>query len=631
MSRLDAALGYAGKGWPVFPLVGKVPAIGGGGGVHDATTDEQTIRQHWGREDFNIGVACGVESGVWVLDIDGDTGEESLAELEREHSELPPTVESHTGRGRHLFFRHNGGAIANKVAIRPGLDVRATGGYVVAPPSFHKDAGREYCWSVDGDPDDMEPVDPPPWLLGLVTEPKPNGSANDIAAPEILTDSYGATALAGEAETVANAPIGKQEYTLNTAALKIGGLVGSGHIKYQLALDTLVAAGLQMVCDPQRKPWTEAQLRTKVERALKDGAKTPREPEGDKPDEDTARPPQRFPVLTIARDFTDGFQAPNFLIEDTAQRRSCNSLVGRTGDGKTAVMTTAAIHVAAGLPFAGRHVEQGAVAFFAGENADDVRARTIMTAEHFDVSLGDLPLYFFDRPFDIMKAKTEIEQQVEAIGGVALIIIDTAAAFFQGDDENSNVQLGNFARDMRTLCELPGGPCVIIACHPTKSASKSSLVPRGGGAFVAEVDANLRVWSDDAETTELHWCEKIRGPGFEPITFRLERKTSECVKDSKGRLIPSVVAVPMGEDELKDVAKETRSNEDALLDQMLQLPNGSIADWATNLAWLTPANTPQKSKVSRALDRLSADKLASKYRGRWVLTERGRKEAEKLL
>ena len=59
-SRLDAALAYAGKGWAVLPLRGKLPAIGksdGGRGVHDATTDSDKINAWWTRwPNANVGV-----------------------------------------------------------------------------------------------------------------------------------------------------------------------------------------------------------------------------------------------------------------------------------------------------------------------------------------------------------------------------------------------------------------------------------------------------------------------------------------------------------------------------------------------------------------------------------------------
>ena len=61
----------------------------------------------------------------------------------------------------------------------------------------------------------------------------------------------------------------------------------------------------------------------------------------------------------------------------------------------------------------------------------------------------------------------------------AAIIVDTAAAHFEEDNDNDNVQAGNHARRLRSLCGLPGGPCVLVLCHPTKNAQDDNLVPQG--------------------------------------------------------------------------------------------------------------------------------------------------------
>ena len=134
-SNLDAALGYAAQGLPVFPCLprGKEPAIKRG--FHAATTNPETIRRYWRVPDRNIGIATGALSGVWVLDIDGDDGAASLRALEAQHGKLPETWSSSTGRGRHIWFRYTGPIPSSAGRIAPGLDVRGDGGYVVAPPS----------------------------------------------------------------------------------------------------------------------------------------------------------------------------------------------------------------------------------------------------------------------------------------------------------------------------------------------------------------------------------------------------------------------------------------------------------------------------------------------------------------
>ena len=95
-------------------------------------------------------MATGAASNVFVLDIDGLDAEAELTKLETEHGNLPPSVESLTARGRHVWFRYPPDVLVPNSAskIAPGCDIRGNGGYVLAPPSIHP-SGRRYEWSVD--------------------------------------------------------------------------------------------------------------------------------------------------------------------------------------------------------------------------------------------------------------------------------------------------------------------------------------------------------------------------------------------------------------------------------------------------------------------------------------------------
>ena len=65
----------------------------------------------------------------------------TLADLEHLHGTLPISVTAQTGGGQHRVFSFHGENIKSRVKdIGDGLDVRATGGYIVAPPSIHKTA-----------------------------------------------------------------------------------------------------------------------------------------------------------------------------------------------------------------------------------------------------------------------------------------------------------------------------------------------------------------------------------------------------------------------------------------------------------------------------------------------------------
>lgn len=82
MTRVTAALEYAGRGWPVFPVEprGKRPLTSHG--VHDASTDTATITDWWKQwPDANLGLATGTASGLLVIDIDGPKGEAAYKDL----------------------------------------------------------------------------------------------------------------------------------------------------------------------------------------------------------------------------------------------------------------------------------------------------------------------------------------------------------------------------------------------------------------------------------------------------------------------------------------------------------------------------------------------------------------------
>ena len=220
------------------------------------------------------------------------------------------------------------------------------------------------------------------------------------------------------------------------------------------------------------------------------------------------------------------------------QRRYCYSLTARTGSGKTAIVLALAAHVALGRPLGEREIERGRVLMFAGENADDVCARWIALGHYMDFDVEKIDVHFVPGRFKIADLIEKIRTEMEALGGCALLIIDTSAAYFPGEDENDNVQLGQHASNMREL-RIPGGPCTLINCHPPKNAADDNLLPRGGGAFLAEVDGNLTAVKN-AMTVKVHWQGKFRGPEFDPISFLLKGVTTDRLKDSKGRPIWTV-------------------------------------------------------------------------------------------
>jgi len=250
-------------------------------------------------------------------------------------------------------------------------------------------------------------------------------------------------------------------------------------------------------------------------------------------------------------------------------------------------------------------------------------------AQQMGFDPDDINVLFIAGTFKISEMLNQLRAGIETIGQVGLIIVDTSAAYFEGDAENDNKQHGDHARRLRTLTGLPGRPCVIAACHPVMNASDDNHIPRGGGAFLNEVDGNLTARTTDGGV-ELHIQGKFRGPDFTPLLFQLRTVTHERLKDSKGRLFPTVVASPLSEQGHADITQAVQSREDELLVALLQPTNctASQIELARRLGWRMRNGEPYHVLVRRILKALEKAKLVTIERGETILTKKGKTAAE---
>jgi len=155
-SFLKAALWYATYGWRVFPCKprGKEPLTAHG--LKDATSNKATIRAWWRQWPCaNIGIATGA-SGLVVVDVDNKgqaPGLDNWLDLKVELNISDETLISETPTGGlHIYYAAGDYDVRNSASrLAPGIDIRAQGGYVIAPPSIHP-MGEPYVWAMGHHP-----------------------------------------------------------------------------------------------------------------------------------------------------------------------------------------------------------------------------------------------------------------------------------------------------------------------------------------------------------------------------------------------------------------------------------------------------------------------------------------------
>jgi hypothetical protein len=186
-----------------------------------------------------LAIRTGTASGLAVVDIDPRNGGAVLPDL------MPPTRCARSGDGGwHLYYRHPGGTLAANLDHRgqPGIDIKADGGYVVAPPSIHPDTGMSYRWVGDRPVVEMpppllaacRPAEAPPAVTPR-TGPTPTTGGRGISSPPAL--------LAAHLDAIARAPEGRRRTTVYGAARGVARMVAARAITAADAHAALYAAG----------------------------------------------------------------------------------------------------------------------------------------------------------------------------------------------------------------------------------------------------------------------------------------------------------------------------------------------------------------------------------------------------
>lgn len=121
--------------------------------TYAGTTDQDSLERMWVRYPHAIiGIRTGAASGLFVLDFDlhsaDKNGKDTFHRLVLDGT-LKHTVAAATGGGgRHLYYAHPMNTAVpndNRGKLGPGCDIKADGGYVVAPPCAKRGKGA-YSW-----------------------------------------------------------------------------------------------------------------------------------------------------------------------------------------------------------------------------------------------------------------------------------------------------------------------------------------------------------------------------------------------------------------------------------------------------------------------------------------------------
>jgi hypothetical protein len=581
--NFQAAKALAKAGFAVFPVGSdKRPLVRWKDG---ATTDMRQLNRWWRKwPDAMPALPTGERNGVAVLDIDTKNGKDGMAELDCLGIDLTSlsiaSIKTPSG-GQHIYFRHADGLRCSASKIAPGVDVRAAGGFVVAPGAINGKGeygalSLELLAALPEWPEMLAPAYRPP---AKHEDAKPTGLPLDV-----ISSALDALPNDGDAFT------SRDEWLLVGMALhaESGGGEDGGELWHgwsskwpgydEAATDEAWQSfspdggvtGWHIIHEAERHGWRDD---TVTQLLWLD----------DLPDEDDAeiaalvgsdpiadmtgtKEPPRLTFLSPA-DCAD-LPARPYVIKGLVAERDVSAIVGAPGAGKSLLAPKLAFAVATGAEVFGRRTRQGGVFYVAAEDGHGMRAR--LSALRTDLGDAD-QLSLVDGVADLLSKKGELAELRNAVKEQrpSLVVIDTLAVAFPGLEENSAEGMGQVVKAARSLTIW--GAAVILIHHDTKAGDG---LPRGHSLLNGALDMALQLKRDGdvvmgrpsknrngTTEQELAFTIGTREVGIDedgdPITTAIcEELDVAKVQTSGVKLTPSAIAAM---DIFRELSKGTRS------------------------------------------------------------------------
>lgn len=586
------AAGLASQGFAVFPLrdweqEGDCKPIRGF--LTEASTDARRIAHWWRRwPDARVGLLAGERNGVSVLDIDVKGGKDGIAALADlgfpDLAALTPFRVQTPNGGWHLYFRYDA-RLKNWVSkIGEGIDVRTSGGFVVAPGSYKGDA----CYRVVTGPLDLATLPAFPEILIPPAEPErepvtPESDASDEQrewARDHLRDQ--ADKLAAMEEDSG------RNTALNNLAMWAGGAAAHGFLDRDAAEAVLGEAA--EACGIRKSAFGatfNSGWKAGLRNPISDYPGKPTTPDEfdslDDDDEpaapDAAAPKAEKPRLRfLSPGECANAPARGYVIKGLVAPGDVGCIYGAPGAGKSLISPHLGYAVAQGRSAFAMRTRPGRVFYVAAEDPNGMRGRVSALklrhgdADQFTLVEGVCDLLAKDSA-DFAALRRAVKEQTPS-----LIFVDTLAMAFPALEENSAEDMGRVVAIARKLASY--GAAVVLIHHDAKSGAPT---PRGHSLLNGALDVALQLFARDEQGIVRGKLSKNRnGPCDRDIAFRIATETMGV--DDDGDAITCALVDELDAGSAKARPKLTASEHAALqiLKDILRMSAGhSVAedDW----------------------------------------------------
>lgn len=304
---------------------------------------------------------------------------------------------------------------------------------------------------------------------------------------------------------------------------------------------------------------------------------------------------------------SEGFDVrQDYILKHFLPAQSLCSIYGPSGSYKSFLAVSWACHIAAGLSWAGKKVTPGAVLYVVGEGGVGVPRRIRAWEQMYGKHAKNL--WLVNRPvFPVREAEVAevilAAKQIEAESGepVRMVVIDTLARCFGGNDENDARDMGAFIEGCDVIKQKTGAT-VLVVHHSGKDEAKGA---RGSSSFRAALDTEFNVKREGDGKAFILTCTKMKD-AEEPERNAYDLKPAELYTDDDGEVICSLV--------VRDIPREANETDPELVG-VAKLTGNHMMLWQA-IRSRTARGEPCTRTVIR--DDMKATGADTKHFSRWV-------------
>lgn len=229
---------------------------------------------------------------------------------------------------------------------------------------------------------------------------------------------------------------------------------------------------------------------------------------------------KKFRARTLT-EFISGAR-PEWAIKHLLPKKGVGMIYGESGSGKTFFSLDVLATIARGIFWNGKKVKQSTVIYIPAEGHAGAKSRLDAYIKYYNLSYEELPILVIEDELDLTSNDDEkLIEEINRLGGNAVIIIDTLAQVSAGANENSGEDMGKVLKRCQNI-QKETDSLILLVHHTGKDKDRGA---RGWSGLKGAMDVQIEISLQGDKVKKAKVVKLKDGEEGQEYFFELEKVT----------------------------------------------------------------------------------------------------------